>query len=101
MQIAFLPIRHDERLSISRTGDILTLNGEEFDFSAVPEGGALPREAVGCDWLASDVERASGALRLTLLLPHGAQTPSETLFPALLILERDGPVDLPPYEIDR
>lgn len=94
MHIAFTPMRRDDRLSLSRRGDILTVNGEVFDFSAIPEGASLPRAAVACDWLASDVERRGGALYLTLILPHGAEAGAAALFPEP-VTAADGPVALP------
>jgi len=99
MQITLTPQRRDDRLSLSREGDVLILNGEAFDFAAIPEGGTLPRDAVACDWLASDVTRQDGVLHLTLILPHGADAPQATLFPAALTLTGDGPVVLPEYEV--
>lgn len=98
MQITLSPQRHDSTLTLSRTGDMLTINGEAFDFSAIADGGTLPQAAVACDWLASDVERIGGVLHLTLILPHGADAPHDTLFPDVLTLTGDGPVDLPAYE---
>jgi len=99
MQITLTPQRRDDRLSLSREGDVLILNGEAFDFAAIPEGGTLPRDAVACDWLASDVTRTEGVLHLTLILPHGVDAPQATLFPAALTLTGDGPVALPAYEV--
>lgn len=99
MNLSFAPMRRDEALTLSRSGDVLTINGEAFDFSGVLEGATLPRAAVACDWLASDVERVSGELRLTLILPHGSNAPQETLFPQPITVTADGPVDLPAYEI--
>ena len=60
MQISFSPMRRDDRPELSVAGDVLTVNGEDFDFSGVPDGATLPRGAVACDWLASDVERTGG-----------------------------------------
>lgn len=97
-QIDLSPMRRDDRLEVSVSGDVFTINGAAFDLSALPEGASLPRDAVACDWLAGDVERIDGALHLTLILPHGANAPEETLFPAP-IMAGDGPVALPPYEI--
>lgn len=97
MQIKFTPMRRDDALALSVAGDVLTINGEAFDFSGVPEGATLPREAVTCDWLASNVERIGGQITLTLILPHGAKAPQETLFPAPVSVT-DGPVPLPPYD---
>lgn len=98
MHITFTPMRRDNLLSLQRHGDILTINGEEFDFAGIPDGAILPRHAIISDWFASDIERISGVLHLTLILPHGAKAPPETLFPAPLSLAEDGPVQLPLYE---
>lgn len=97
MKIELSPVRRDDRYTLAVTGDVLTINGEAFDFTALPEGASLPREAVACDWLISDVERQGGDLRLTLRLPHGAGAPDETRFPQPLIVTTDGPVALPPF----
>jgi len=95
MQITFSPMRRDDRLSLRRTGDILTINGEDFDFSGIPDGATLPREAVACEWLASDVERIGGVIHLSLVLPHGADAPEEELFPAPCAAISDGAVPVP------
>ena len=100
MQITLSPARRDTPLTLSRQGDALTINGEVFDFTPLPEGATLPREAIASDWFAGPVERVGGALRLSLVLPHGANAPQETLFPAPLILTGNGPVILPPYEVE-
>lgn len=95
MLITFTPMRCDDRLSLHRVGDVLTVNGEAYDFAPLLEGAVLPRDAVDCSWLASDVRRQDGELQLTLILPHGPDAPEETLFPAPLLLTGDGPVLLP------
>jgi len=100
MQITFSPQRRDTPLALSRSGDTLTINGEAFDFSPLPEGATLPQEAITGDWFAGPVERIDGELHLTLALPHGANAPHETLFPAPITLTGDGPVALPPYEVE-
>ena len=99
MKLTFTPMRRDDHIELSKQGDTLTINGEAFDLSGIPEGATLPREAVQCDLLASDIERINGVLQLTLILPHGAQAPQETLFPVPIHQTQDGPVDLPPYEL--
>jgi len=99
MQITLHPMRRDDRLELSRSGDIVTINGEAFDFSGLPAGATLPRDAVVCDWLAGDVSRDSAAdgagLRLALILPHGAQASEAARTPVPLELSADGPVTLP------
>ena len=95
MHITFSPLRHDAPLALHRSGDVLTINGEAFDFSALPEGGLLPRDAIACDWIAADVERRDGVLHIGLLLPHGPDAPVERLWPVPVTLTRDGTVPLP------
>ncbi len=86
--IVFSPVRTDEQLVMSRSGDVLTLNGENFDFSPLLEGATLPREAILSDWFPGDVSRAGGILSLTVRLPHGPYAPKrlDSLNPSLLRL---------------
>lgn len=97
MHISLSPVRMDTPLRVERRGDTLILNGESLDLSAITEGTTVTAAATGCPWLAGDVTRQGGALWLTILLPHGADAPEQTLFPQALALTADGPVPLPPY----
>ncbi|WP_323038235.1 hypothetical protein [Gemmobacter sp.] len=97
MHITLSPIRSDAELTLHRAGDVLTIGGVAHDFGGLPDGALLPRAAVDCPWLASDIVRQGGRLHLTLLLPHAAEAPPETLFPAPLADPADGPVPLPPH----
>ena len=94
MIIHLTPVRMDATLTASVAGDTLTLNGTAYDFGPLAEGATLPREAVPCDWLASDITRQGGEIVLTLLLPHGASAPDAMLHPRPL-QAADGPVALP------
>jgi|SRR6056297_958887 len=99
MQIILSPMRRDRRLSLEKAGDVLVINGEAFDFSGIPNGATLPREAIDSDWIADDVARdAQGVLTVPVRVPHGANAPQETLFPAPITITQDGPIALPPYE---
>ncbi len=99
MQIRLNPMRRDDRLCLQLAGDVLTVNGEEYDFGPLPEGATLPRAAVDCPWLVSDVTRQDGRICLTLILPHGVNAPPETLFPQPVLVVADGPVELPPHDV--
>ena len=95
MLINFSPIRSDRTLEITKTGETLTINGESFDFSQLPEGATLPREAIGCEFIVSDVNRVNGEIELTILLPHGANASHEARFPQPITMTTDGQVVLP------
>jgi hypothetical protein len=93
MKINLLFQRRDDTLEVIKSGDTLTINGVAYDFSVVPEGALLPRGAVDCPWLASDVERVNGVLHLSLIVPHG---PSKLIVdPEPLVNPADGPLEFP------
>ncbi|MBG4352267.1 hypothetical protein I4947_08750 [Pseudomonas aeruginosa] len=92
----FAPLpRRDERLSLSRAGDVLTVNGQAFDFAPLPEGGELPAEAIGSEWFAGPALRRAGRLELILRFPLAAESSAAARFPEPLLIEADGPVELP------
>ncbi|SNR72374.1 hypothetical protein [Puniceibacterium sediminis] len=97
MYLTLIPLRHDTPLIAERHGDVLTLNGKIHDFSTLPEGGELSAETLGSPWIPEQVRRRDGVLHLVLLIPHGADAPAISRYPAPLTLEQDGPLDLPPY----
>jgi hypothetical protein len=99
MRITFSPVRRELALRLHRVGDVLTLNGEIFDFSPLPEGALLPAEAIDSEWFIGPVERIDGELHLRLILPHGSRAPGETRFPAPVTVTADGPVPLPPFDL--
>ena len=95
MLINLSPQRREDILTISKTGDTLTINGIPYDFSQLPNGATLPREAINCEWIVSDVNRVNGEIELTILLPHGANASHEARFPEPIIKNDDGQVVLP------
>jgi hypothetical protein len=95
MKINLSPIRSDNSLEITKTNDTLTINGVPYDFSQLPEGATLPREAIDCEWIVSDVNRINGEIELTILLPHGANASHEARFPEPIVMNNDGQVVLP------
>ena len=100
MKIKLSPMRLDQKLTLRKEGDTLYVNEEAFDFSTLPEGATLPKEAINCMWFASGVERQDGELRFGIVLPHGASAPLKTLFPELIQIDKDGSVVLPLYDAD-
>ena len=95
MHITFIPQSRFDTLALSRTGDVLTVNGAAFDLSVIPEGATLPADATGCDWITGDITRIGGDLRLTLLLPYGLYGGGDWAAENLTITAADGPITLP------
>ena len=91
------PVRMDIPLTARVAGDTLFLDGVPYDFAPLPEGGALPAEATGSEWVVGDILRRDGALHIGLVLPHGPDAPEETRFPMAITMVADGPVPLPPH----
>lgn len=89
-----------ETLTVVRQGDALICNGQEFDFSALPDGATLPHTAMQSDFFDRDVERVDGDLIISLRIPCGPNAPAETRFPQSIIDPPDGPLELPPYTIE-
>ena len=95
MKIFLSPQRRDDTLSVVRRGDLLVVNDEPFDLSAVEEGDILPRSAIESEWFAGDVTRVNGELELTLILPNPANFIQAQAFPVPITVIKNGPVELP------
>ena len=95
MKILLSPQRRDDTLEVTKYGDVLTVNGEPFDFSPVGEGDTLPREAIESMWFAGPVHRIGGELVLTLLFPNPWNYSQKQAFPVPLEDVPDGPVEFP------
>lgn len=98
MKISFSPQLRAAPMVLSVSGDMIEIDGTAYDFAPLAEGDVLPREAVDCPWLVSDVIRADGRICLTLILPHGPTAPQETVFPEPITVTANGPVELPPFD---
>jgi hypothetical protein len=95
MKINLSPQRRDDQLTIFKEGDSLTINGTEYDFNQLSDGGTLSADAVDCEFVIRSVDRSNGELELTLLLPHGANASEAARFPEPIIDPADGEVELP------
>ncbi|WJR66932.1 hypothetical protein QTA58_22535 [Neorhizobium sp. CSC1952] len=95
MRISFFPQRRDDTLAVIKAGDTFTINGEGFDFGGLLDGATIPAGEVPCEWIIGPVERIGGELRLTLILPHGANPSAAVAFPLPLINPPDGALAIP------
>ena len=98
MKISLSPQRRDDELTLSKSGDVLTINGEPFDFSTLPDGATIPIGNVPCPWIIGPIHRVNGQLGLTLILPHGPNPPNFIAFPEPIIDPPDGNIALPKME---
>lgn len=101
-KIFFQPRVCDEpQPAVSIAGDVLTIDGEDFDFSPMPEGGEIGSEHVASDWIIGvNVCRIDGEIRISMPLPIGPDAPEASRFPAPVIVNSDGPVTLPAYSAE-
>ncbi|PWJ78339.1 hypothetical protein C7441_1164 [Pseudaminobacter salicylatoxidans] len=99
MIVSFSPVtclpRTPKSLTVSKVGDVLTINGEVFDFTDLPDGATIPKGMVPCEFIVGPVERIADVLQLTLLLPHGPNPSPAVAFPSDLIDPPDGPLAIP------
>jgi hypothetical protein len=95
MIIQFSPQLRGDVLMVVKRGDVLTINGEDFDFSGLPDNSFLPAEYVPCEFVVGRVERMAGELTVTLLLPHGANPSQAVAFPAPIMDVPDGEIAIP------
>lgn len=95
MRISFTPQRRDDTLTLVKAGDVLTINGDDFDFGTLSEGASLPTDAIECDWIVGDVTRIDGTIRITVVLPHGPSPSEAVAFPAPIADAPDGAIILP------
>lgn len=95
MIIQLSPQVNSSKLTVSKQGDALTINGELFDFSPLTDGSVLPAVAVGSDFVIGNVHRKDGQLNITLLLPILFDAPPSATFPAPIINPPDGDINFP------
>lgn len=89
-----IPTLEGAPLTVVRAGDVLTINGDGFDFSALQEGDMIARGVIPCDRIDGPVTRTGGHVVLTLRIdcgPSSAPIPQ----PDPIIDPPDGPISLP------
>lgn len=88
-------------IEVTKSGDALTINGEVFDFSDLPEGAEIPAFSVPCDYIVHPVSREGGHIVLTLQMPYSGHNPSSAVtHPEPIIDPPDGVIALPADEPD-
>ena len=91
MQITLSPQYRDgaAQMVLSRTGDVLSVNGADCDLTAPGD----------CSWLVEAPVQKDGVWHVALIFPIGPRAPRDALFPEPITVEGDGPVALPPHSL--
>lgn len=89
------PQRSDENLKIIKKQDCLIINNMEYDFSNLSEGSVLPKEAVDCKWISSDITKINNEIILTIIFPIGPNASEQQRFANFISVYEDGEVVLP------
>lgn len=101
MKIKLWPDFIEGPLAASVNGDVLTINGEEFDFSGIPEGHRLPASAVANRFFMTGssefIERKGKTLYLTIKFPVYLDSPEGIRNPPdpIIIDARSGQIKFP------
>lgn len=98
MKISLSPIVSDKKLALSLfkgDGDLITVNGEAFDFSPLPDGATLTADEIDSEYFVGNVERVNGDLQFTLLFPISENASRAACFPEPIVNPPEGTVDLP------
>ncbi|MDE0922367.1 hypothetical protein [Aurantimonas coralicida] len=100
MRITPSPMRRDDPVpTLEKTsGNRLRINGDLFNFDPLKDGDTIPSDEVPCEWIVGPVERIDGEVRVTVILPHGANPSQAVAFPEPIIVTEDGPIALPQEE---
>lgn len=97
MIIQLSPQVRADTISLSKSGDALTINGMVYDFSVIPDGATLPNaaEATKCPFFIGSVDRDAGELHVTLTLPITTGASDAAKYPQPIVSPADGIVELP------
>jgi len=95
MKINLTPQVRNDSLTVVKKGDALTINGDVYDFTQLPNGGLLPQESIDCKWITGDVKRVNNEIELTLILSCKHDSSEAARFPQPIINPPDGEIQLP------
>ena len=81
MKITFIPQRNDSQLTLSISGETVTINNMDYDLSVIPDGASIHSSATDCEFIFGDMSRNNGELEIMVILPHGADPHRAIAFP--------------------
>ncbi|BBL24971.1 MULTISPECIES: hypothetical protein [Comamonas] len=87
MKIKFTPQFRFDTLELYKSGDLLKINGEDFDFSPLPDGYIVETKSA---WIIGPVARVDGELQITIACP--------TILDNVVVTAKDGEIEVPTDE---
>lgn len=99
MLINLSPVFLGERITVSTAGDVVTINGTDYDFGPLEIGAVLPAAAVDPERFVGEIRRdTAGNLVMTIVYGHALEASEQARFPLPITTTGDGPVHLPDPE---
>lgn len=96
MKITLVPQRRDDALVLEKSSDDrLSINGELFDFESLNDGDEVEWQDLPAGWFAGPVQRIDGEINVSLFLPCVKAGWEVLNSPHTIIVEHEGPVDVP------
>jgi hypothetical protein len=88
------PQLREDTLELSVASDVVTINGEAFDFGPLNEGDELPATATSSEFLVGTITRTAGVIVLSIITPIIESASESAKFPDP-INQTNGVVELP------
>ena len=95
MNINFTPQLRDGTLELSKMGNVLAVNGIEYDFSPLENDDEIHSSAIESEFISGVVTRKEGVINLTIILPITVDATHEQCWPTPQFNIPDGPITLP------
>ena len=93
MKINLIPQINSNILKLSKKGDVLSINGEKYDFSSLKDGEYINAADIPNDFIFNRVERVGGEIVLSVIFPYTFSSKNVELEP--IIVTKDGNIELP------
>lgn len=73
--------RNDDEVVYSVSGDVISINGVDYDFGPLGEGDSIFHYDVGCEFIKGVITRINGHIVLSLIRPWKSNPTEEDLNP--------------------
>lgn len=90
-KIALSPQLSNAALQLVKNGNMLTINGNSYDFSHMNNGDMIPPEAISDPNIIGAISKENGVVKLTILMPYSNPDADESVtFPEPIVMDVDG-----------